>query len=316
MAYNPSELLKAYLQNIKNINGVENVVLTQRDGFPINSAGVWLSQKEIFNVSSAASAIYAVAEDITHQELKNILVEGSNAKIFLTPLPKTKEYFITLTTKNRANLGAIYVEAKNSVELLQKILIDSGLDLKPPLRDYGEAEIKEILENFSLKEQEEQALSIDNFNFTINDSTILEINSFIKTIIKSVPEIDSVLIALNGGHLLSSFSKDDTEIDKSLAVMVYTLYDTANRVFWVLKKSFIERILCESDRYLLFVYGLKDAVLSINVRKKTGIRIGLLRILFSSYVKGFNNIFNKIKRTPTELPIFDFGSSIQSMVIK
>ncbi|MHA1754881.1 MAG: roadblock/LC7 domain-containing protein, partial [Candidatus Odinarchaeia archaeon] len=164
MAYNPSELLKAYLQNIKNINGVENVVLTQRDGFPINSAGVWLSQKEIFNVSSAASAIYAVAEDITHQELKNILVEGSNAKIFLTPLPKTKEYFITLTTKNRANLGAIYVEAKNSVELLQKILIDSGLDLKPPLRDYSEAEIKEILENFSLKEQEEQALSIANFN--------------------------------------------------------------------------------------------------------------------------------------------------------
>ncbi|MHA1409534.1 MAG: hypothetical protein ACTSQY_04320 [Candidatus Odinarchaeia archaeon] len=315
MNYNPQEILKAYLQNIKNISGVENVVLTQRDGFPINSAGVWLSKKEIFNISSASSAIYAVAENISNHTLNNILVEGTNAKIFLSPLPATTEYFIRLTTTNKANLGAMYVEARNSVDAVQKILLTTDMDLKPPLRFFKEEEVKEILHNFSLKDQLNDTLTLTNFNFIISEDVSKEIERYLHTIVKSIPEIDRIFITLSGGHILTYYSKSDEDIDKNLAVMSYSLYDTASRVFWILKKSSIKTILCESSNNLLFIYGLDKAILSIGIRKTENIRIGLLRLLFSSYVKSLNEMFSKTIQKELILPQFSLDNALNSLVI-
>jgi predicted regulator of Ras-like GTPase activity (Roadblock/LC7/MglB family) len=316
MNYRPQDLLKAYLQNIKNINGVENVVLTQRDGFPINSAGVWLSKKEIFNVSSAASAIYAVAENISNNQLNNILVEGANAKIFLSPLPSSDEYFITLTTKSKANLGAIYVEARNSFESLQKILLSSDLDLKPPLRFFKAEEIKEIIDNFSLKDQQDMKLAVSNFNFIISEELAKELEDYISAIVRSIPEINKMFISLNGGHVLSYHTKQGGILDKTLAAMTYSLYDTASRVFWILKRSNIEAILCESEREILFIYGLKNAILTIGIRKKENVRIGLLRLLFASYVKTLDDMFINLAQKEKQVPVFSIENLIESLVVK
>ena len=54
------EKIGLHLDQIKQLKGVENAVLTQRDGNPIQSTGVWFSKDEIFNVCSAASAIFNV----------------------------------------------------------------------------------------------------------------------------------------------------------------------------------------------------------------------------------------------------------------
>ena len=81
-----ADQVKVYLERIKSVKGVENVVLTQRDGNPIQSAGIWLSKEEIFNISSATSAIYNLGLHLHSKNLKYILIEGNSAKIFIAPL--------------------------------------------------------------------------------------------------------------------------------------------------------------------------------------------------------------------------------------
>lgn len=308
--------MKVYLQNIKTIQGVENVVLTQRDGFPINSAGVWLSQKEIFSVSSASSAIYSVANSINNSRLKSLLVEGDMAKIFLTPLPKTDEYFLTLTAQSKANLGAIYVEARNSVESLQSLLLSSNADFKPPLIFFSQEEVEEILNNFSLKEQDEFPLTISNYNLIVNEEVSKDIENCLSSLIRSVPEVNRIFISLSGGHVISYRTKYSEAADRTLAAMAYSLFDTANRIFWILKKSMINKILCESYNNFLFVYGLNNAILCIEVKKEGNTRIGLLRLLFSSYIKALNELLDKLRASKPQIPSLSFEDVFQSLVVR
>ena len=78
--------IKKNLEIIKSTKGVENIVLTQRDGNPIQFSGVWLSKDEIFNVSAATAAIYNCGIALHQNDLKYILIEGKQAKILLSPL--------------------------------------------------------------------------------------------------------------------------------------------------------------------------------------------------------------------------------------
>ena len=123
----PTDQIKLSLEKIKQVNGVENAVLTQRDGNPIQSAGVWLSRDEIFNISSATSAIYNLGLHLHPDELKYILLEGKSSKILLAPLKnsmddpidrimirqgitnKNEEFFIAITATPKVNLGGIFL---------------------------------------------------------------------------------------------------------------------------------------------------------------------------------------------------------------
>ena len=122
--------IKNNLEQIKQIRGVENVVLTQRDGNPIQYCGVWLSKEEIFNVSAATSAIYNCALKLYSGKLKYLLIEGGKAKIILTPLKNygtetinkiisaqnlqgnNDEFYIAITTHSNVNLGGILLKIR------------------------------------------------------------------------------------------------------------------------------------------------------------------------------------------------------------
>ncbi|MFX1415223.1 MAG: roadblock/LC7 domain-containing protein, partial [Promethearchaeota archaeon] len=101
------------LQNIKVIAGVENVVLIQKDGLPVASAGVWFSKEEVFAVASSTCAIYGVAK-LIHGEFKYLLMESETSKVFLASLPNNPDYFLTITTAPRVNLAALFIEMKDS----------------------------------------------------------------------------------------------------------------------------------------------------------------------------------------------------------
>jgi predicted regulator of Ras-like GTPase activity (Roadblock/LC7/MglB family) len=63
------------LQIIKMISGVENVVLIQKDGLPVASAGVWFSKDEVFAVASSTAAIFGVAK-LIHGNFQYLLMES------------------------------------------------------------------------------------------------------------------------------------------------------------------------------------------------------------------------------------------------
>ncbi len=310
------DLLKLHLQNIKNIPGVENVVLTQKDGYPITSAGVWLSKREVFSVSSAASAIYSTVNQLSSNKLNNILIEGTSAKIFLSPLPMLEEYFITLTAQKKTNIGAIYVEAKNSLNAIKNLLITNFQALKPPLINFTPEEVEDILRNFSLKYQGEQTLTLPKYNFILDESFADEINNSLLAIVKSIPEITRSFISLNNGYVISSYDRSDSRFDKSLCAMAFSLYDTARRVFWILKRSFVESIIGEYSNEFIFIQGLKNAILYAEVEKQSNARIGLLRLLFSSYVKSFNELLEKLESVKPVIPSLEFGEIFETLTVR
>jgi predicted regulator of Ras-like GTPase activity (Roadblock/LC7/MglB family) len=88
-----SDELTDTLQNIKMITGVENVVLIQKDGLPVASAGVWFSKEEVFAVASSTCAIFGVGK-LIHGDFKYLLMESETSKVFLASLPNDSDYFL------------------------------------------------------------------------------------------------------------------------------------------------------------------------------------------------------------------------------
>ena len=130
--------IRMNLEKIRATKGVENAVLTQRDGNPIQYSGIWFSKSEIFSVSAATSAIYNCGLQLHKDQLKYILIEGNKAKILLTPLRNfgtatlnrileaqnlsgnDDEFFIAITTKPTVNLGGIFLKTRQSLIDIKK----------------------------------------------------------------------------------------------------------------------------------------------------------------------------------------------------
>jgi predicted regulator of Ras-like GTPase activity (Roadblock/LC7/MglB family) len=164
------EKIGNHLDQIKNLKGVENVVLTQRDGNPIQSSGVWFSKDEIFSVSSATSAIYNIGIHLHPDDLKYILIEGKKAKILIAPLKNSynsplnrlleeqgifeddNEFFIAITTLPNVNLGGIFLQTSESLTKIKRTLITSGESFKPPLIEFDSEQVKQMMESFNVKE--------------------------------------------------------------------------------------------------------------------------------------------------------------------
>ena len=148
--------LNETLQNIKMISGVENVVLIQKDGLPVASAGVWFSKEEVFAVASATCAIFGVAR-LIHGNFKYLLMESETSKVFLASLPNDPEYFLTITTAPRVNLAALFIEMKDNLSRISFLLREYINGQLPPLRSYSMDETQRVLKGFSVAEGNDTA---------------------------------------------------------------------------------------------------------------------------------------------------------------
>ena len=288
--------IKKHLKSIKGIFGVENVVLTQRDGQPIESSGVWLSKNEIFGVCSSTSAIFNVAELLHKNNLNYILIDGQRAKILIAPIylnnnnglgeesSKRAEFFIAITTRPQVNLGGIFIKMKKKLKLIGDIVSNSNHDFKPPLRTFSEKEIDDILDAFSVKDGQEIAeKEIETFTFKLDLNVSNKIRDIVFDFSKNVPGVNLAIVALNGGYSLCKFSLDPL-ID-SEGALPFSLYDTSRRIIWMLKKTVINNVFCDCKDYNHFIYGLvKGSIFSTYILKNSDKRLGLLRLMIPQYV--------------------------------
>jgi len=306
--------IKNHLMLIKNIKGVENVVLTQRDGNPIQSLGVWLSKNEIFNLSSATSAIYNLAIHLHSNSMKYILLEGKLAKILIAPLKnsledpldrimikqcienKNEEFFISISTIPDVNLGSIFLQTKECLKEIKRDLIISGETFKPPLRNFNEEELKKVLNSFNIKEEGNETNRINLYSFAFNSETLDKINLILKELSNNIIDFDSIFITLAGGILISKIEKNgniNINFD-NYAAMSYSLYSTANRCAWLLKKMKVSSILIECEKYFQFILELGDGIFSISVLKGKQ-KLGLIRLLLPRYLKLLNALLKETK---------------------
>jgi len=330
--------VKKNLNSIKATQGVENVVLTQRDGNPIQYSGIWLSQNEIFTVSAAASAIYNCGLHLHNDNLNYILIEGRKAKILITPLKgygtetlnkiidaqhlqgNDDEFFVAITTQPSLNLGGIFLKTRKALADIKKALILSGESFKPPLRQYSTDDIKDLMDvsdhkDENLNKSEDVTKFPDSINLSIEN--YIELENVLEEYSKNTLDLINSFISIKGGYILASLTKNGQNDEKQLeteSCLTYSLFSTANKCSWVLKKMPVISILMDCKDYCQFINHVGEGIFSTKILKGRQ-KLGLLRLIFpkfsSKIEKCLEEFFNQTKKQL--LP--DFSEIISEIVI-
>lgn len=329
------EKIKIHLDQIKQIKGVENAVLTQRDGNPIQSSGVWFSKDEIFNVCSAASAIFNVGIHLHPKDLKYILIEGKKAKILIAPLNSplhsslnrileqqmivnsNHEFFIAITAQPNVNLGGIFLQTNECLKKIKTSLITSGESFKPPLIQFDNQKIQNIINGFDLKENEEFNLKISSFSLSFSENISIELRNVLNDFSLTIPDLKYAFISIEGGFIASKILKNsrvnNDELD-NISAMSYSVFQTANRCSWLLKKMNTENILIDCDNSFQFINGLGKSIFSSEIGKARQ-KLGLLRLLLPQFSKKINLLIKKASEIQ-EYRTFDVKKLLGDLVIK
>ncbi|MFW9801240.1 MAG: roadblock/LC7 domain-containing protein [Candidatus Thorarchaeota archaeon] len=274
------------LQTIKMIAGVENVVLIQKDGLPVASAGVWFSKEEVFAVASSTCAIYGVAR-LIHGEFKYLLMESETSKVFLASLPNDPDYFLTVTTAPRVNLAALFIEMKDSLSRVSFLLRQHVDGRLPPLRSYSTDETHRVLSGFAVAEGQDTSYSTSRSIISLDRSQALTLRALLRQVHDSIPDINSVFLSLSGGVRVSleGFTND------RLAAMSFALHDASERVVRTLRNSSLQTVLCEAGSTRHFIYAVPNGVFSLWVNRG-GQKLGLMRLLLKHYIEEIKRVLS------------------------
>ncbi len=333
---NLQEEVKTHLAEIKSVKGVENCVLTQRDGNPIQTTGVWLSQDEIFRVSAATSAIYNCALELHKDKLKYILIEGARAKIMLAPLRNTDnqalnriaesqcipgcddDFYIAISTQPTINLGGIFLKVRNSLIAIKKALIMSGESFKPPLRHFSKAELQAMYDAMNVKENVEDSFSIKPMSLGISHEISQEIENSLNQFGNKISDLERCFLCLEGGYLTNSIVRtkgfNPIKLD-SEASMTYSLFGTADQCSWFLKKMRVQSVLIECVDTFQFINKVGSGLFSALVAKESQ-KLGLLRMLMPSFVKSLEAILEKAQVQENKITAFDPKSLFSEIIIR
>lgn len=328
--------IKIYLDQIKKIKGVENVVLTQRDGNPIQSSGVWLSQEEIFSVCSATSAIFNVGIKLYPEELQYILIEGKKAKILIAPLnspvhetlnriltlqeiiKKNKEFFIAITALPTVNLGSIFLQTNTCLKKVKNSLLTSKKEFKPPLIEFTGDKLQEILERFKIKDRNEENYNFSSFSLNISEDMTWELNKLLNNFSRTILDLNYAFLTVEGGFILSQILKseeiEDDSID-SISAMSYSLFQVANRCSWLLKKMEAEKILLDTQNSFQFINKVHRGVFCSEIAKGGKMRLGLIRLYIPQFLKKASEILKKASERE-KMKSFDIKNLLGEMIIK
>ncbi len=313
-----SEEVKPHLDQIKKLKGVENAVLTQRDGNPIQSTGVWFSKDEIFSVCSAACAIYNVGIHLHPNDLKYILIEGTKAKILIAPLisplhgslnealekmgimDDRHEFFIAITAQPNINLGGIFLQTNECLRRIKISLVSSGKSFKPPLIQFDNEKVQSIISGFNVKEAEEFNYKVSTFSLNITKKIKLNMKKLLTDFSLTVPDLNYAFVTIEGGFIAAKLLKKSLiDYDKldNISAMNYSLFQTANRCAWLLKKMRAENVLLDCNNHFLFIKGLGKTIFCAEIGKSSQ-KLGLLRLILPQYSKKVNNLIREVFEIP------------------
>lgn len=305
--------IKFHLQKFKEIYGVETVILTQRDGFPISIVGVWLSEDEVFGVCSSSSAIYAAAQHLSKGKLNYLLIEGTRVNMMISPLQDLREFCFTIVTKPKVNLGAIFLRMRENFFHLRNMLLNLS-DIKPPLRNFTEEEIRNILKAFLIKPGEDVFAEIKHEMFELDDELFRKVRDSLRELLALIKDVESVSIVYEGGYLLLSMSRnDECSQTSSEDILAYSLIDTATRLMWIMKKTAVRQIVCDCNKFMYLIYDLGNCVLVVKVIKgKT--KLGFLRLVINSCIDKIRTFMSEKKSRISSLPKIDSIEKIQLLL--
>ncbi len=268
------------LEHLRSIKGVDNSFLAQRDGYPITSAGLWLSPDEIFGISAAASAIYAVARRL-HSTLNYVLVEGEQAKFIVVAFPENDDYFLSLTTRTQANLGVILQSLHNCTQKIHPHLQRAGL--LPPLRSYSNRQETSIMDRFRAQDKpmHSPSPSIRSLSLVLTESIVVKLRALLEDFTNLLDGAHPTFISLNGGYPIVPDKQLDP-LTSGLSVFTFALYDTCRKVAWITKRTTINHVTIALTSQHHFIYNTGTGIFSTTLQKGN-YRLGYLRLLIPTF---------------------------------
>lgn len=328
--------IRANLEQIRSIKGVESVVLTQRDGNPIQYGGVWLSKNEIFSVSAATSAIYNCGMQLHNKNMKYILMEGQKAKILLTPLKNSEnptldriieaqglksseeDFFIAITTNPLINLGGIFLKTRQTLIDIKKSLIISGENFKPPLRHFSEEELKKMYDSFNTMDDLSRTEKLSLSSMSFSDELYRNLDNVLKEFGSQTLDLLNTYITIDGGFIAAHHINDNSRTGFSLETnssMSLSLFITADKCAWFLKKMHIDSILLECIDYFQFIHKIDNGIFSTSIAKGRQ-KLGLLRLLVPRYCAKIAQLLNQAKKDTAQKPaVIDFKNMFSELVL-
>lgn len=297
---------RRYLQGIKSVPGVENVVLLQRDGYPITSSGVWFSEDEIFGVSASAAAILSVAQRL-HHDLLYILIEGERNKFLLATLPRTTDYFLMVTTQNHVNLGAMLLQLEKTTLYLDKLLWNETFTA--PLRTFKHTERQEISKAFDVHGHQQTTVSTRTLNITISQNAASQINAIVNEFLATIPSARTGIVCLDGGYLIPTQHTGEGSALKE-TTLTYTLFDTSRKVAQLVKRTGVIQVLCDCKSEQHFIYRLEGGLFSTAI-SKDATKLGLLRLVIPNFISEIETVLQR--PPPTRRPTLDVEGLLEAI---
>ena len=292
-----TDYLRDQCDRIREIPGVHNIVIIQKDGYPIVSSGLWLSREDVFNVSSITAAIQSAIKRI-HRGIKYNMIETKGLNLIIFTTADIGLNLIVTTNKN-ANLGGLLLAIdkliKNNYEVLKKIDKMSNI----PLIEYDKSKRELIYQNFNVADskaigfQDKIGSSIfDSFgDMIINREFGKRINEIVTTFTSSIKQ--KIKISIVGENGFKLFSSDDLKINFSDA-FVYAAFDTARKLLFNTFEEKVEHVTIFHDNGFRLLYTLDSYVLNVEIYD-VKVRLGLMRLLVNSLKRSILNEFHLMK---------------------
>ncbi len=103
------------------------------------------------------------------------------------------------------------------------------------------------------------------------------------------------------------------KLDK-ISAMSYSLFQTANRCAWLLKRMRAERILLDCDNTFHFIDGMGKIIFSTVIGKMKQ-KLGLIRLILPQFTKKVNELIKEASKIQ-EHETFDIKRMLGELIIK
>lgn len=274
------------LEDIKaSVPCIDGIFLTQRDGNPIASTGVYLSQDEILSVSAGTAAIFNACIILHGRFLEHLVIDGARWKVLIQPLTRAKNYFLTITYRSLLNMGHLQRQLEPFAERIQERLDSSGYDFVPPLREYNKKKLDMMLAHFKSKASKSGDAVVQCFSYPMKEETPSRCNAILKNMNKVVQGFIYGSVAFRGGFLLTwsqRVEKFNLAPHSEIAVS-FSIWNVARSYLDYLKRTILQSIYMDCGEYVQFISAKENILMSLYLAKGRQVT-GFLRMTLMHYL--------------------------------
>ena len=289
-----------HLQEITNSQIIDNIILLQKDGYPIQANGVWVSKLEVFELCNAVSLLYYFSHRILESSTR-VSIKSDGRKFIITSLSyilqdfdlldKNKKeldkgeknrYLMVFTLKDKnLPLREVFRNIKDEVTKIWNLLRTTDNRIKNIQPRLTDDQIQEVLKGFDIKNNSNQVEQINKARLTRKMDDLYNLITY-------YPNFKQISVFYQGKLVYSKLDKERTSQnnlkDSENSEKYLRIFQNALKVSWILKRVNPEIIILDSENYYGLISGFKESINFLKISKTNG-RIAIIKDIFPVITK-------------------------------